>query len=257
MSDSYINDLNEKEKYENNITLDKMTIRGLSLKMGKHFNLKQPAIHISSNDRWAVVKRLREQTNIKVEFPILFFKLTGIAVSTESYRAKSLARFGQIGALNDSSNSYNNNLIIPTNFTYDVFYLTDNFYNLISFANRWIYAAVQKNLNMSLEFDSANYDIQVELNSEFQVPEKDQTIEQVNMYEVQTQMVVHGYVSPDIPLSKFPKITPISSIVVTPSFKFLDSIEKAWIPGPEVTDLDPTEYEKLIFELTVEGNKPA
>ena len=186
--------------------------------------------------------------------------------------------------LNDSQNAMYKTEPIPVNMSIEVTFMTDNFFDMISFANRWVYCAVTKSLNMDVVFDGTNFSIQVEADSTLTVPEKDMQIETVNAYEFVTNLIVHGYISQDAPIEEFPQLVPLRDIVITPYFVSTadartvfpppgfqgTNIEweqmlaeqtlrrtPAYIYSPEYTNKnqEPTEYEQISFSFDLgEGN---
>lgn len=236
-------------KYTNNITIEKMTIRGLSMMLAKRFDLKREPIFVSSTDKWNTINNLRKQKDPRAEFPFITMKMQGIEVRTEGYNVRTLNRIGQHGLMNDSANMMYKNEPLPVNIVMEVTYLTDDFYNMITFANRWLYAAVTKNLNMDIEFDGVNYSIQCEPDSNVTVPEKDMSIDMVNQYEFVSTIAVKGYMSPDRPLDEFPKVFPVSSVLLTPYLVAQPDYRGSFPPaGWQGTNED---WEKILAENTL------
>lgn len=218
-----MSDLNSLlNKNTNNITLEKMALRGLSIQMAKRFNLKREPIFVSSSDKWNTINNLRKQKDSRTEFPFMTFKMQSMEINSGSYSPKSLFRIGQPGAGNDSNNMMYKNEPIPTNITLEVTFLTDDFYAMVTFANKWLYASITKSLNMELEFDGVFYGIQCEPEANVSVPEKDMSVEQANVYEFVSTIIIHGYISPDRPLDEFPQVYPVTKFVVTPKMMLQD-----------------------------------
>lgn len=244
-----MSDLNEDGKdFTNFITIEKMTIRGLSRMMKKHFNLKREPLFISTTDKWNVINHLRKQKDQRTEFPFMTFKLVSMEVNGQSYHAKSLDRNGVVGAPNDAQSGMYKTQPIPVNINIEMSFLTDDLYVLLNFANNWLYVSLRKLLNMSIEFDGVNYDIQCETDTSLSIPEKDMQIEQVNAYEFVSQVIVHGYVSPAIPLDKFPKVYPFTGDV-TMGFGLPNEIQNTR-PNPNTpSSQDPANT------IVISGNK--
>lgn len=254
------NDLtDDKKDFTNIITIEKMTIRGLSRMMKKHFGLKKEPIFISTTDKWNVINSLRKQNDPRVEFPFMTFKLVTFEINPQSYNPKSLPRFGVMGEPNDSQNGMNKNEPVPVNIAIEMTFLTDDIYTMLNFCNRWTYVTLRKRLNMTIEFDGVNYDIQCETDSSLSVPEKDMQIEQVNAYELAAGVIVHGYVSPATSLDNFPKAYPFYGDTfinfAIPQSGDLNSLDLSkdripiYDPNNASDDADIIGYEQLKFQF--------
>ena len=177
-------------------------------------------IWVSSSDVWFEITETQKQSNTKFQFPYVFFKLQNIRIleeTTNSYPSRTLHRLGLIGKLNDSNNTYTVHRPIPADFDVEVTFITEDFKEILRFANKWAFVAVKKLLNFNLKYDDRiNFSIRTELQTSIQLPEKENQVENINYYELKATLTIFGYMSEDIPYEELEKRTKITSIAVRP-----------------------------------------
>ncbi len=253
-----------------NITLDKIIIRGLALRIKDWFNLPSDPLFYSTTDTWIQLNEKSKQTNTQLTYPQLLFKLTSTEIRTDGgYNQKALMRHGPLGSLNSSNTSQRRLTPLPVNLTFESTFISDDFKEIRTYINNWMYAANIKTLNLDVTFDGVTFSIQVEPDSSISVPDKDYSVDQVNNYQVVSNIVVHGYMTPDRPLSEFPKVYRITTINIVPQVLYTmgtyatpQALEAALANGDAYAELlwvdnTQTNYEKISITIDPSAINPA
>lgn len=244
-----------------NITLDKIIIRGLALRIKSWFQLPSDPLFYSTTDTWLQLNEKAKQTNVKLEYPQVLFKMTGVGIRNDGgYNPKSLMRHGPLGSLS-SSNNYQRKLTpLPVNMTFECMFISDDIKQVRTYLNNWLYAVNLKTLNLNVNFDGSPFSIQVELDSDITVPDKEASVEQVNNYQVISNIIVHGYMTPDRPLTDFPRVYRITMVNIIPhvlytmsSYNSPQALETALANGDAQAELlwnsSDTVYEKISITI--------
>lgn len=205
----------------------------------------------TSNDKKAARAR---QMGMDTGYPMAFAVLKSLAIDEARYNPKALLIRGTTsGASADSMITYKSQFI-PTIFSFEVTYLSQDIKEVTAFAKEWLFSAIGGYLKFSVEYGVVDVDISTELDREVTIPEKKQGVTELNEYETVVTIKVMGYLSPDN-LSKVQAVTEILGTgVVTSGTDYTALVEasaknngqtflfnKGWnsITGPSGSYQDP------------------
>lgn len=218
---------------------------------------------ISTSDKWHILKQIQEQSGT-FQYPYLFLRMTSVEIpqGNDSYNPKALMRMGTYGSANDSLTTYNRHIIIPVNMMCEVSFLTNDFWQSMSFVNAWMFAALRKDMNFNVKYDGVAISIQVELDTNLATPEKDSTIDIPNNYEMLGTLKIKGYFSENkaiVDVEKYPifRNIVIGPVLVSPGETIANTISRQQDLGlepnyVEIPNDDPylsTKTEKIILEI--------
>lgn len=195
-----------------------------------------------------------KQLGMDVGYPMAFAALKTFTIDETRYNPKALLIRGTTsGASSDSKLAYKAQFI-PTIFSFEITYLSQDIKEVTAYAKEWLFAAVGGYLKFSVGYGVVDVDISTELDREVNIPEKKTGLTDINEYEVVTTLKLIGYLSPDN-LSKVQAITELQgTISVTSSADYTALTEasalnngqtfffnREWnsIPGPEGAYQDP------------------
>jgi len=212
-----LNDLTAyMEEQDQNITIEQITLRGLARRMQKVFDIKYTPLMIVSNDRWPLINdffKLKLKRDRGVDLPIIVFKPGTFEVDSTGYNVKSLLRSGVYANGTADANSFVSKLeVIPVKYNMEVTCITDDYKFASKYFNRWLFASVTKKLNMNVNFCGFSFPTTVACDSTITVPQKDNSPEAINVYEIESTLIVNGYMSTDIPISELPQVPIITQI---------------------------------------------
>lgn len=259
-----------------NTTLERVIIQGVLQYLGRAFGpvVSQQATEqgstvsplqpkfISSSDKWHVLKQLQTQTGV-FQYPYLFLKLTNAAIQDAgmSYNPKALLRAGVYGGVDDSKTTYRRHRIIPVAMQCEVSFLTNDFWQSMAFVNAWMFAAVKKNLNFNVKFDDVAYSIRVDLEANLATPEKDNSVDLPNNYEMVGTLTIHAYFSENkamVDVERYPifrtlHVNPVLVTTGTPQeqieLNLRDDLPPQYIEIPNDEPYVATQYENIILEI--------
>lgn len=173
---------------------------------------------ITSNDRYSVIENIaKQQTSDKpFRFPFLALQIETLSLNTNSGHAPApLFRNGQY--VRKDNNGYLANILrpIPTVFDCTVVFLTDDFWQAFTFCSRWLQGIEDRStLNFTLLHLGIPFTIEVELNTSITFPQKDNTLDMVNLYEISAPLRIHGYTANPVDTEELERSTFVEKINV-------------------------------------------
>lgn len=196
----------------NNITIEAITIRAFAKKLKDYFMLPNIPLMINSNDKWRIIQSIYKQKQIKISYPILSFRIGTMEINTEGYNNKSLNRMGRLGSRTSNDSHATRIEPIQTRTNVEVSYWTDDYHQLSHFSNLWLFASVTKTLNMNIVFDGHEFPTHIEPDSAITMPQKDNSPDMINLFELESTIIIKGYMSQNIPFNEYAQVPLISSI---------------------------------------------
>jgi hypothetical protein len=152
---------------------------------------------ITSNDRYAVIENIAKQYNSDnpFSFPFLALQIETLTLETNGgYAASPFFRNGQYIRTDD--NGYLAKILrpVPTTFDCTIVFLTDDFWQAFTFCSKWMQGVEDRSvLNFTLLHLGIPFTISVELNTSITFPQKDNTLDMVNLYEISAPLRILGY----------------------------------------------------------------
>jgi len=223
---------------------------------------------ISSNDIWANITEIQKQTNNQdYSFPYCFLKLMAIkaidASDNLNFLARNLYRMGIPGKVDATNSSYIMHKFITADFEVEVTFVTDDYDEVKKFINKWNFVSVEKRLNTNWVYDGISLSVRVELDGNISIPEKDNSVDAINYYEVKANLVIRGFMSESDPDFEPERISVIKQLNIRyslydPAFETLadqvDSIQ-AGLTEPEYVTIPGTNrIEEIVVLIDDEGN---
>lgn len=174
---------------------------------------------ISSNDVWANITEFQRQSgNQDYSFPYCFLKLNTIkaidASDNLNFLARNLYRMGMPGRVDPVNSSYLIHRFIPADFEVEVTFITDDYDEARKFINKWHFVSIEKRLNTNWVYDDISLSVRVDLDGNINIPEKDNSVEAVNYYEVKGNLTIRGFMSESDPDFEQERVSVIKQINV-------------------------------------------
>lgn len=185
--------------------LEKMILGGVQRKVKSNFALAQDPVLISTNDRWRLADRFKDQRDNKesIKLPQAFLRLTSLKLDTDSYNPAVLLRHGLYAPAKAGDDVVRKYHVIPAIYSFEFIHISEDFYDMLGFSKRYILATRNRSgLNFNLSFDGIPIDIQVNVDDEVSVPEKDNQLDVPNVYELTANFYVRGYCGFDVEEAK-------------------------------------------------------
>lgn len=154
-----------------------------------------PAYFVSTTDRWRLAKVLAQLKEKNVALPLVLLKINTFSLTATTYNPRTLKRRGMYGNGTDDGNALVSIPMLPVDLQFEVIYLTTDFYDTLKFASDWMFAATGSDLNMTITYHNVDVDIKAQLETTIQVPEKDNSSDIANLYEMSASLTVNGYVT--------------------------------------------------------------
>lgn len=153
----------------------------------------------TTNDKTKTLARLFDGK--PVEYPYAFLTLSSFAENKESYVNRMLSRRGI--AITGSNERVQTARLVPTNFTFEVEYHTNQFQGfetktVVGFVRRWLFALKCGYLKFNIQYGRLETRIGVTLDESVSTPPLENKVEQEAAYKVTANLVVHGWMSESI-----------------------------------------------------------
>ncbi len=185
--------------------LENMQITGLLSRLQSAFELQNRPVFLSTSDRWHLSDRLNaqgkgnSQAANTIQLPQMFLRLVSMGTNQNSYNAGALAVQGVYGALKEGSNVKNRYRFQPVTFGFEVILVAQSFEDIFRFARNYLlFGVVRGALNFTLNYDGIAIDVRVQTDDSVQAPEKDASVDVVNLYEMTTNLQMNGWISPNL-----------------------------------------------------------
>ncbi len=183
----------------NRIPLTRMLILGVMKGISDYFEVPpERVIPISTTDRMKVAQKAAERYNQgNMVFPQILIYITEFARgdqdASNTYNPRALMRNGVYTKMSDDENRVQRLHISPCNIGIEVIYQTNDYFQGIDYATRWMNGGLRKRLNFTLTYMNFPLDIHVDLAPSLQIPEMDASIDIPNYYEYDSGLIVHGF----------------------------------------------------------------
>ena len=186
--------------------LEKMIIEGVTQRVQRAFRLPSPPSFISTSDRWHLADRIQGQTKGNatsnqgtLTLPQAFLRLTTLATNQESYNAASLALMGAYGAKKQGSSVVTRYRLQPASFSFELIHISQDFFDMFRFARDYaLHTLKRDDLNFTINYDGIGLDVRVMTDDTVTTPDKDASVDAVNIYELTANLTVKGWISPDL-----------------------------------------------------------
>lgn len=189
--------------------LENIIFSGIAQKTADVLQLTKSIPIISTSDKYRVFRELAGKENIS--YPIAYLELGPAQVMTDNTRgnASTMAKQGTYGRILPGTPAYIESLqIIPVNFTLTLVYLDQDFRSTLGFIRRWLLASMDKGLNFNVIYRDITLPIKVVMDTQVTIPQKDNLVNTVNVFDFEAALTVWGYVS-DLEAEKVPMVAPV------------------------------------------------
>lgn len=134
----------------------------------------------------------------QMSYPYAFAKITGTDSTQNSYNPQQFVRRGIETVVAQDKNNVYTVRCMPISFEMDLEYHTNAFLgpdSVMLFVKRWNMAARGGYLKFTINYGRLKLGVGVTMQPSTSIPEKENAAEQENVYIVQTQCTIHGWVS--------------------------------------------------------------
>ena len=180
--------------------VEKFVFSGLQERALEVFEAK--SIWATSTDKTKLLQKLfgnvaSGAAEIKVTYPYMVFTLGTIAQSETRGNIKSQLMQGLQSAvkLDDDSKRVFRAKLLPIDFTTSVEYVTNNFNDVLRYANTWMFARANGWLRFNVQYGDAVLSIGADLESSVTIPQRDSDLTNVQEYTVTSNLTLQGYMS--------------------------------------------------------------
>jgi hypothetical protein len=121
--------------------------------------------------------------------------LTSVAESTDRFNTQSTARRGKIAVVStDAKRSYRVHFL-PTTFDISVEFVSNDYSQVLTFANEWLFARRNGWLKFEIAYGSTNFSISAEGEPQVSIPIREADPDNVSEYVVTSQLKLDGFIS--------------------------------------------------------------
>lgn len=187
--------------------IEKMVIKGVQEMLGQSFGLpSERIVFFATTNRMRIaeeVAKLHAGLEGKVKWPLLLLHLNSMAAGTaegmHGYNTRSLARHGQYLKASEQKTRLLKTALVPVVMDIEVFYLTDSFDQAFGYSSAWITNAVQNRLNFTVTYSNIGVDVRTEMSPSINTPDREESVDQPNVFEYVSNMRVAGYANDQHP----------------------------------------------------------
>lgn len=186
-----------------NLTVDpveKFVFAGLQERALEVFEAK--SIWATSTDKTKLLQKLFGNTasgaaETKVTYPYMAFTLSSVAQSEARGNIKVMNLKGLQTAIriDDDMKRVFRAKLTPVDFSVSVEYVTNNFQDVLRYANNWMFARVNGWLRFNVRYGEAMLSVGTDMESTVSIPQRDSDLNNVQEYVVTSNLTLQGYMS--------------------------------------------------------------
>lgn len=182
--------------------IEKLVLSGVMQQMADTFEIPpSQMVFFATTNRMQIAERIakiREGEGATVKWPIVFVHVTGFseALGTDLHavNAKTLARSGINVHMADTQNFTLNVKIVPVVFEAEVIFMSDNWDDAFKFSCKWMSVALENLLNFTMTYHNFPIDVRCKLGNSLSTPDRDESVNQPNLFEYSSTLEIGGYV---------------------------------------------------------------
>lgn len=187
--------------------IERMIVKGVQETLGQAFGLSSERIvFFASTNRMKIaeqVAKLHEGLEGKIKWPLMLLHLNGLTLGhvdqMHAYNTKSMARHGQYLKVAESQDRVLKSNLVPIVMEIEVIYMNDGFDQAFAYACAWLTNAVHNRLNFTATYMNLSIDVRSEMSPQLSTPDREESIDQPNVFEYVSTIKVAGYASDQHP----------------------------------------------------------
>jgi hypothetical protein len=186
-----------------NLTVDpveKFVFAGLQERALEVFEAK--SIWATSTDKTKLLQKLFGNTasgaaETKVTYPYMVFTLSTVAQSETrgSLKVHNMKGLQTAIRIDDDMKRVFRVKLTPVDFTVSVEFVTNNFQEVLRYANNWMFSRVNGWLRFNVQYGEAVLSIGTEMESTVSIPQRDSDLSNVQEYTVTSNLTLQGFMS--------------------------------------------------------------
>lgn len=202
MATSNQSNRNDAAKSGINLTLDpveKFVFDGLQSRFTEVFEAK--SIWATSTDKTKVLQKLFANpasgaAETQIRYPYAFLTLNTVATSEVRGNIKVMSLHGLSSVLlvDDQKRAFRVK-VLPMDFAVTVEFVTNDFPEVLAFANKWMFARTGGWLRYNVQYGNAVFTVAVDLDGALQIPQREADLTNVQEYTVTATLTVQGFIS--------------------------------------------------------------
>lgn len=180
--------------------VEKFIFSGLQERALEVFEAK--SIWATSTDKTKLLQKLfgnvaTGATETKVSYPYMVFTLGTLAQNETRGNLKAQLMYGLQSAIkmDDDMKRVFRAKLLPIDFTTSVEYVTNNFNDVLRYANTWMFARSNGWLRFNVQYGDAVLSIGTEMDNNLTIPQRDSDLSNVQEYTVTSSLTLQGYMS--------------------------------------------------------------
>lgn len=171
--------------------------------IGEAFSLPADrVVFFASTNRLKIAEQVSKLQNGiagSVKWPIALLHLNSITLGNadgqHSYNTRSFARHGVYVKVSESQTRVLKVNLVPTVTEIEVIYMTDSFAQAFAHTNLWMANAVNARMNFTATYMNTGIDIRCALSDQVSTPDREESVDQPNVFEYTSTIKVFGYSS--------------------------------------------------------------
>lgn len=183
--------------------IERMIVKGVQETLGQTFGLApERIVFFASTNRMKIaeqVAKLHEGLEGKIKWPLLLLHLNSLSLGfvegMHAYNTKSLARHGMYMKAAESQDRLLKSNLVPIVMDIEVIYMTDSFEQAFGYATGWLTNAVHNRMNFTATYMNLGIDVRCEMSPQISTPDREESIDQPNVFEYTSNIKVAGYAS--------------------------------------------------------------
>ena len=185
------------------VEIEHLVIRGAMQRMAEIFDMPSSSVTFySSSNRMQLAQRvaqLLKGAQETVLWPKLFLHVNTLALAEQgsetAYSYKQMSRDGIYYQVADSQNVLRNIILVPTVFTVETTFMTDDYFKALRFGKQWLIATARNSFNFTINYGSVALDIRAQGDNSVNTPDRDEAVNHPNVYEYVASVNFWGFVS--------------------------------------------------------------
>lgn len=152
-----------------------------------------PAVWCTSTDKVKAIQAIFK--NGKVKYPYIFLMLDTLTESEERGNSKASALRGLPAVLSTDMRRDYRVQYAQVDFRISLEFVTNDYAELLRFANRWMFARKLGHLKFQVAYGSLSFGINSILDNSLEIPKREADATNITEYVLTTGLLMHGYMT--------------------------------------------------------------
>ena len=179
--------------------IETLIFSGLQTRFLEVFEAK--SVWVTSTDKTKLLQKLfgtqaAGATDSNITYPYAFLTLSAVATSENRGSVKAYLMKGvQVAVVVEDQKRAFRAKVLPTDFTVNVEYVTNNYQDVLRYVNTWMFARVNGWLKFNVLYGDSTFTVSMDMDQSLTLPQREADLTNVQEYTVTSNLTVQGHVS--------------------------------------------------------------